>query len=211
MNKGRVFKLRAAGYCLSAIKQNNILIIMLIFLLCGLIFGVLSLGKFTVFGFDSQEYISIFKALREAGSFWTIFYKSLTFELLVLLISFIFGTTAFGIVLLPPYIFFFGLFYGQVSATLYSLYSLKGIAFHTIVILPPSVLLCVALLLSLKAATDFSLSLTRLFLPTAIPKNMFFEFKSYCLRFLILIIVCLFSALLDGIISVNLLPKISFF
>ena len=74
-----------------------------------------------------------------------------------------------------------------------------------------AVLLTVALILAARESVKFSLNLANLTLPTATPKILFYDFKDYCARYLVISVILLLSAILDAVISRNLLGKISIF
>lgn len=211
MQRGRVLKFRGLDSVFDFFRQNKFLIILFSFYLFGTIFGVFSYGRLNLFSFDSAEFIEKFIADRTDATFFKIVADSMFTDLLIMLICFVCGSSLMGTVLVPFYISFFALFHGQTAAMLYAEYSLRGIAFHTVIILPSAVLLTVALILAARESVRFSLNLANLTLPTATPKILFYDFKDYCARYLVISVILLLSAILDAVISRNLLGKISIF
>ena len=105
----------------------------------------------------------------------------------------------------------YGLFFGMVSAGLYSGYSLKGIAFYAVMILPAAVINVVAVLCASVESVRFSQVIAKLALPSAIPTDISSEFKEYFIKFLPIVSLSLLSAVIDGFLVTKLSDMFSLF
>jgi len=178
---------------------------MVFFYLSGFCFGIISLKKFEGYLDFSQKCFNEFISLRSCDEFFKITFGSFLNSFSYIILVFIFGCCAFGVVVLPFIVFSCGLNYGSMIALLYSQHTLKGIAFNAVVILPASVLFVAALILSARESVGFSLKIAKLTFPKTSPTNLSCDFKYYFFVFLKSGLVVLFSALLDAFISCNFL------
>ncbi len=209
MQKGTVLNLRKFNF-LKSIGKSKTVIFMLLLFVAGLLFGNFSCsdkGKvFTFFANGFSEYISV----RQLGVFWKIFLHSFSNFFAVLVGFFIFGTTLLGVSLVPLAVFCWGFWYGSISAHLCSEYALKGIAFNTVILIPPILCFSICLFFAARESFGFSLNLAKLTLPSSMPVKLFVHFKAFCNKYLILILVTILSALIDAAMSVTFIHFFDF-
>jgi len=127
---------------------------------------------------------------------------------LYICLTFILGCCVFGVAIIPFSAFLSGLEYGGLLALLYSEYTLKGIAFNTVAVLPSAVIFLTGLILSARESIWFSLKFIRLTFPKTQPLNLSADFKYYFGRYLKFTVIIIVSALLDGFISCNFLENL---
>ena len=106
-----------------------------------------------------------------------------------------------GVVLVPVAAVLRGIIYGGVSAFLYSQYTVKGIAFNAVLIIPSAFVFVIALLLASRESVRFSLLIARISLPATPAVNLSYDFKNYCGRYLLISLIALASALTDAVLS----------
>lgn len=207
MRKGTIINFRNLNNIIRFFIQNSWLLGLLIFFIVGLSFGVFSFERFNFAESYAVSYIEDFLSSRANSGFFSIATDSLFHALFFMVLCFVSGASMFGVVMSPLCISLNGWLYGCISAFLYSEYSLKGVAFHAVILLPAAVILTVALVLASRESLKFSLCLARLTFPSTPPANMYCDFKNYCGRYLLLCLLVLFSALVDALISVNFLDS----
>ena len=189
--------------------MNNWVLCLTVFFIFGFSIGIFLFEKRGLFEDWANNYLLNFISARTGVKFFRIVLSSFLSSMLFLIVSFVCGTSVFGVVLSPFCVAFKGLLYGIISAMLYSEYSLKGVAFHAVVLLPPAIIAVIALVLSAKESMLFSLMLAKLTLPTAIPANLSYNFKKYCFKNFLFCLLILFSAVVDAVISTNFLSRFS--
>ena len=211
MRRGRVLNLSGCKKITDFLKINNTLIVLTAFFILGFSIGIFTLGKSEFLDSFNLNRVVNFVGERTNTPFLKIVFDSFLNALLFMLLIFISGTSIIGAIITPSIICVKGYLYGSFTAQLYSEYSLKGIAFHSIIIIPSAIFLILALILACREAIKFSFVLGKLTFPTTMPINLSFDFKNYCVRNLLLSILVLFSALIDAMISCNLLSKFNLF
>ena len=156
----------------------------------------------------SATYVERFVSLRSGESFLSVALSSFMGSALVLLVIFAAGTSMMGVVLVPFLAVLRGVFYGGVSALLYSEYAVKGIAFNAVLIVPSAFIFVVALLLAARESVRFSLLIAKMSLPGSPSVNLAFDFKNYCGRYLFIALIALASALTDAVLSCSFMDSL---
>ena len=149
----------------------------------------------------SADYLERFVAERSDASFLSVTLNSFAGSALVLLAVFAAGTSVLGVVLVPIAAAVRCVLYGSVSTLLYSQYSVKGIAFNAVLIIPAEIVFAVSLLLAARESVGFSLGMARLTLPSAPPVNLSADFRSYCSKYILICLLTLLSAIIDAVMS----------
>lgn len=188
-----------------SLKKNKMLLVLCLLFALGVLLGTLSYSKSDVARKLSESGINSFLLQRQGKSFLSKMFSSSLEALAGILISFVFGTSPMGIITVPAFICCCGFGYGAVSSLLYSKYALKGIAFNGMLILPPLLLLLIALILAAREAISFSVVISRLMLPRSRPMNLSYDFKNYCGRFLLITLSVIFVAFIDAVLSSSFL------
>lgn len=209
MQRGKVLnlsRLKVTGF----LFENKILIISLIIYLIGIIFGIVSIGKYENFTEFTKNFVNEFIDLRITEKFSKILINSFFRSVMILLAFAVLGTSMFGAVTVPFALGVIGVFYGNVTAYLYSEFALKGIAFNAVIFLPSVIVFLIVLLLACKEAVNFSLKISSLTFSKSVSYNLSIEFKKFIILFIIFVSAALFSALIDAVISCSFIKYFQF-
>ena len=209
MNKGKVLSFRNCNNFLRIISDNSFLIIFTVIFVLGLIFGVIFCGKYDFLSNYFNEFLNEFIAYRESNTVLKVTVKSFFTFLLVFCFTFSFGASLSGIFFIPLFLFLNGYAFGMISSMLYSQYSLKGVAFHTVILLPSAIIFVIAHIFSCIESVKFSLTVAKLTLPSTMPQNLSLYFRDYCIKYILYIFLTFISALADALISVNFIKNFS--
>ena len=200
MRKGKVLSLKNLRLG-DFFSKNNSLLIPVIFVCAGIIAGIFCEGRVRLLSDYARSFIERFTALRTGASFISVALDSFMSAELFLLCVFAAGTSMLGVVLVPVAAVLRGILYGGVSAFLYSQYTVKGIAFNAVLIIPSAFVFVIALLLASRESVRFSLLIARMSLPSTPAVNLSYDFKNYCGRYLLISLIALASALTDAVLS----------
>ena len=204
MRKGKVLSLKNFSFA-RFISRNNILSLFVVLIVAGVAVGIFTESKLKVLSDYSALYLERFILLRSGESFLSIALSSFMGSALVLLILFAAGTSILGVIFVPFLAVFRGVFYGGISALLYSEYAVKGIAFNAVLIIPSAFVFVIALLLASRESMRFSILIAKISLPGSASVNLSFDFKNYCGRYLFIVLIALASALTDAVLSCSFL------
>ena len=160
MQKGRVLSIKSFGI-LEFFKNNSFLIIVTVIFTIGFFIGIFSINSFSYLKGYSTDYIAEYISLRSDTSFGSIFISSFFGFLSELFVLFLLGASLFGIITVPAAMLIKGITLGGVTAYLYSTFSLKGIAFNAVIIIPPTLVFLIILLLCTRESVRFSIKLSR--------------------------------------------------
>ena len=207
MKKGKVLNLRGINNFLEFVRLNNLILLLTLFLIIGFVFGVFTLNKYSFSQTYAQNFVTEFIADRTNSNILKITFVSFISSMFFMVASFVGGTSIIGMVLVPCFVAVKGYLYGIVSALLYSEYSLKGIAFHAVILMPSALIFIIAYLFSSRESVRFSLIMGKLTLPITVPANLSYDFKNYCGKNLLFCLLVLLSALTDAVISTNFLSR----
>lgn len=200
MQRGKVLNLSRLRFT-EVLFKNKLLIISLAVFLAGIIFGIISVGKYKNLTDFSAGFITDFMDLRNTEKFSKILLSSFFNSVTVLIVFAVFGTSMFGVVTVPFLLSVIGVIYGNITAYLYSEFALKGIAFNAVIFLPSVIVFLIVLLLASKEAVNFSLKISSLTFSKSGLYNLTLEFKKFLISFLLFISAALVSSLIDAVIS----------
>lgn len=200
MQRGKVLNLSRLRFT-EVLFKNKLLIISLAVFLAGIIFGIISVGKYKNLTDFSAGFITDFMNLRNTEKFSKILLSSFFNSVTVLIVFAVFGTSMFGVVTVPFLLSVIGVIYGNITAYLYSEFALKGIAFNAVIFLPSVMVFLIVLLLASKEAVNFSLKISSLTFSKSGLYNLTLEFKKFLISFLLFISAALVSSLIDAVIS----------
>lgn len=207
MQKGKVLSLKNFKLA-DFVARNNILTILVVLIAGGIAVGIFTQSKIQLLSEYSADYLERFIALRSGESFVSVALSSFMGSALVLLLLFAAGTSMLGVVLVPLLTAVRGMFFGGVSALLYSQYAVKGIAFNAVLIIPSAFVFVIALLLAARESMRFSVLIAKISLPGSPSVNLAFDFKNYCGRYLFIALIVLASALVDAVLSYSFLDSL---
>lgn len=206
MQKGKVFNFKSSKFY-DFISANNILVILVLLFIIGLTVGTFTENRIMLLSDYSKNYIDRFVSEHTDMTFFTVAVNSFMHGMMFLLLLFIFGSSMLGIVLIPVSVAAKGILYGSITALLYSEYSVKGIAFNAVIIVPSTIIFIVAVLLAARESVKFSLIIAKMTLPKSPFVNLNFDFKNYCGRYIFITVIVLFSAVTDSFISHTFIDK----
>ena len=200
MQRGKVLNLSRLRFT-EVLFKNKLLIISLAVFLAGIIFGIISVGKYKNLTDFSAGFITDFMDLRNTEKFSKILLSSFFRSIAVLIVFAVFGTSMFGVVTAPFLLSVIGVIFGNITAYLYSEFALKGIAFNAVIFLPSVIVFLIVLLLASKEAVNFSLKISSLTFSKSGLYNLTLEFKKFLISFLLFISAALVSSFIDAVIS----------
>lgn len=199
-------KMRARMYSpvlpVSALIRNWKLILVFCMFAVGLIAGALLMkGEYTGLDDLADNLFESYYMGRQQSGFLSILWLSFLSGFPFFVTAFIAGVSAVGtpVAVLTPLIR--GLGYGIITGFLYGDHGLKGVGFCALLIVPQALISTVALLLACREALGFSIVFFTMLTPKSRPYQMFGDFKLYCARFGVLLIILLLSALTDALMS----------
>lgn len=208
MKKGTVLSLKNLNFT-DFMAKNNILVILVILFVLGLFAGTFSGSKINALSEYSEDYLKRFISERTNAAFVSVTLDSFMGSALTLLLTFAAGTSMLGVILVPAIFLLRGALYGTVSAILYSEYSVKGIAFNAVLIIPAAIIFIIALILASRESIKFSLVISKMTLPGSPSVNLSIDFKNYCGRYLFICLLVLASALVDAVLSCSFLSSLT--
>lgn len=206
MRRSRVLNFKNIHSIIEFAVYNKFLIILMLFFLSGIIAGVISFGNSELLDNFAADNFSMFIKGRTNCTFTKTMLNSFFECMLYLVVCFIFGSSMLGTVFLPTLISVKGFLYGQTAALLYSVYSLKGIAFHTLIILPVAVIFSVILIFFARDSMRFSVLIVRNVLGNN-SADISLDFKSYSVKFFIYSLSSFFCAVIDSLLSFKLIES----
>lgn len=191
-------------------RKNKLFIFLCFAFIIGIVIGTLSLFTHSRASDYAGSIFSEYINSRQELSFFSVFFTEFLKYLTVCFAFFIFGTSVIGVIISPILCCLLGTYYGIISSFAYSNFTLKGIAFNAVILIPPAIFFAVCAFFSAKEAFNFSASMIKLVLPKSRPMNLSGEFKLYCGRFIIIIGLLLLSAVVDAAVSSSFLKHFSF-
>lgn len=208
MQRGRVVSLKGFGL-VEFLQKNHILLILLIFMILGIFIGNFYFDDNEAVKSFLKDYVEKFIALRTGNTFGKVLLKSFLHFLIMMFLLFMLGASLFGVVTLPIALFFKGFISGGIGAFLYSQYGLQGIAFNAVIFIPSTLLILIIMLLASRESLFFSLKISNLTLSKTMPQNLAGDFKDYCVKYLVFLVLTFCAAFVDTIISTGLIKNFS--
>lgn len=209
MKKGMILNLKRFRP-LDYVTQNKLLILLCVVYIVGIIIGCVALSEGNWILKYAKTFIDNFIKLHTTETFFSKLLNCILRYLIVLVLYFLTGASMLGVALTPFITLWLGVFCGAVSARLYALYGIAGIAFNAIIIIPPVVLFILVCFFAGKHSIEFSLSIAKLTLPNSKPINLFVSFKNYCSKYLIFLIFILASSILEIVLNLLFLKFFNF-
>lgn len=190
---------------LDFLVKNKLLILMCLSFVIGVIVSTLYFSGGTRAAVISEKLFGNYMYDRQHGGFAAIMFSVMLKYFIVCLSFFVLGTSVIGVVLAPVTCCGLGLYFGTLASYSYSAFSLKGIAFNSVILIPPALIFIFCAFFAAKEAFEFSSVLLKLTLPKSRPLNVSENFKLYCGKFLIVLALMTAAALVDAVVSVSFL------
>ena len=178
------------------LENSGFIILSVTFAIAFLIGSLFVFKNINLQNFITLEFETFFN-IRKTGNFGAKFANSLLFVLPSALLSFVCGTSVVGCVLSPIFLMYKAFILGSYAGYIYEVYALEGIIFNALVLIPSAVVSAFALLLSVRESIAFSVALSQLCIKGRKSINIFFDFKSYCYKHLVILCLALFAVILD--------------
>lgn len=208
INKGKVINLKKIGN-VNFFAKNKYLIAVSLLYLCGVILSILLYSK-KGSAVNWQGVFKEFYLTRNSAGFFNSYLKSLLFFISVLSLIFTAGTSVIGVGIIPAVILVTGCFMGGLTAYLYVTYSLKGIAFNALIVLPVAVIFIIVLFFGARSAFEYSVYLSKLAVKRHSAGNGALSFRAYSRVFLILAVALTILSFVDTLLSKMFLRLFSF-
>lgn len=206
LTKTLVFKRHRAAVDL--FKSNYIFLAVTAIFVFGLLLGSFSIGvcqNQSYYGLSN--YFSDYIIFLKESKFSEIFLTSFFMFALIVLINYILGLCLIGNFLSIFISFFISFGIGSISGFLYKSFSVKGIGFFALALLPGLFLFCINYILSLKRSFCFSRELFKLCKNNS---EISVDFKNYSVQFIIHFILCLISSLVYSFFSNTFVEMFNF-
>lgn len=196
----------------SAILQNNQKLIMLtLIFICGLFVGALTVKNTNaVFGESLKSLVENYYTARNGQSVLHSFLSAFGSECIFLLIAMLFGVCIIGEPILWLLPFVKGLGLGIISGYLYQAYTLQGLTYFSVYVLPAAVLASAALLLACKESILMTRDIAKILLKGESHSSAEM-FKLYILRYTVLLVCLVFCAALSAATAFLFADKINLF
>lgn len=198
---GKVISFKNFKHHLTSIRKDLILIIFALLFIVGFFIGIFSYKKYDTIVSVFKDVVDNFIRLRSEGTTFKIVLYSFLNKFTYLTLMFFFGTSVLGLAVLPFVSIYCGVYYGGLFAGFYSIYSLKGISYSMVFVLPCAVIFSAVLMKSSNESVLFSLKTSRLTFTNSVTYSLYYEFKNYCNRYIIFTIILIFISLIDSLIS----------
>lgn len=183
---------------LSNFKRNSTFLVFSLFLGIGVLLGVICYKNILPLEDFSKELFLKHYEFHSKTSFLNLAGQTLLNILPLVVLSYIIGTSAVGCVLVPLIPLLLGFIYGIISGYVYDTQEIMGVVFNLLILLPPSIIAFLGLLLCCRESFGFSKLLAIMCVKGGKCFNLYIDFKNYCTRYLVLLILFLFYSLLDA-------------
>ncbi|MBQ0083840.1 MAG: hypothetical protein KBS52_03635 [Clostridiales bacterium] len=209
MKRVATINLRKAKF-FEIFSENKFLMVITVIYFIGVLLGVIFLKKSSAVFSVAANSFSAFVKVRSGSDFFSVLLSAFTSFLPIVLILFLSGTSVVGVVLSPLTISYCGFAYGITAGYLYSNFTLKGIAFNSLILIPCTLIAVIGYFICSRAAFNLSLNLVRVTLPQSSGGNIYGDFKAYCRKFSIILLLFALSSLLNAIMSVSFFKYFDF-
>ena len=183
---------------LKTVQENSLMFILLALFTSGLVFGTIIIKNDSLVIDRAVELVSTYIELRGSQSVFETACSSFITNLVHIIPIFIFGLCAVGIPATLSVPFVRGVGIGFISAYFYATHGLNGLGHCILVIFPGTMFSVLILILSSQIAT---VSSANIFRRITIGNTQEIKLITYCKKFLIYFLGCVFISILDGILN----------
>ncbi|MBE6751145.1 MAG: hypothetical protein E7556_01315 [Ruminococcaceae bacterium] len=168
--------------------------------ICGLILGVLTIkSEDTELNNVLKSFFVNYISVKSESTILECFLETSILIFVIPVFSFILGLCAVGgpiIIAIPTVV---GIIVGMATGILYSQYALQGLGYSALIIMPSAALVIGTLLKCCSESINMSLEIIYLILGGSKGTTKTNELKEYCLRYLVLCVPFLLSAVLNTV------------
>ena len=190
--------------------KNRLLILMAVTFVVGIIIGSLSVSRGGRAVSFASYFFNGFFSVRLRYDFLHLFLICALKAVLISLLYFIFGASVIGVVVSPLFCAASGVYFGGISAFIYSRYYLQGVAFNAVIFLPAALTFAICSFFAAKESFEFSSVLLKLTMPKSRPADISSQFKLYCGKTLCVTVFFIIYALIDAVVSVSFIKYFGF-
>lgn len=184
-------------------NQYSIQLLFAIIFILAIVLGSFSFDKISEDTLEKLDFLFLTNLENRLElSAFDIFCSSFASGFIFVFLSFLLSFTAWGMFALPLLCAFKGFGVGLSSAYMFSQYSVTGIGFYILVILPATVLFLFAFLMSLKESFAQSILLLRVYFSSTYDAFLLRRTKTYLFRNCVILIFVAFSAVIDMLLWV---------
>lgn len=194
MKRTRTIKLNVN---LKVLLDNSGFIALVVSFIIAFLIGCIFAFKYNNLSNYIATEFETFYNIRKAGDFTTKLINSVLYVLPCSLLSFVCGTSVVGCGLSPLFLVYKAFIFGSYTGYIYEIYQLEGIIFNALIFIPSALVATFALLLSVRESIGFSVSLAQVCIKGKKSTNIYFDFKSYCYRHLVILCLLLLAVILD--------------
>lgn len=191
------------------VKKNKISLLLCILFLIGVIISIVLYKKAFISNKIPIWLNNYYFSIKEAPPLLS-FGKSILSLLLIIVVFFMCGTSMMGIITVPISVSSFGFIIGSFVAHIYSQFSIKGLAYTAVILVPSALIFLIALFNTCQHTILFSFNLVKLTFGNQAYKNIADEFKNYCYKYLSLLIFTVLSVILDLFLNNSFLKYFEF-
>ncbi len=181
-------------------KINWLLYLLVILFFVGLVFGSMYAKNTDNFLINklTDFYLNYLNS-KSSLPLFSIFLNTLLIISSVIIFLFFTGLCAIGVPIVAVIPSVIGFLIGIISGYIYETFLLKGLGYCGIIIFPTAAIAVGAIILSCKDSINMSKTMLGLLVNRRAQSEA--EFKSYCIKFLIYIVISVFSAVLQAILT----------
>ncbi len=209
MKKGRVLSLKRTGLFKIANKDKT-KIFLFFLLILGIVFGVFLFSDKHNIGVFIGRFADFYIKSHSYSKFLKVFFSSLLFLTIIDLIFLVSSVSLSGAITIPIFVLFLGYSFGSFLSFNYSSYSLKGLAFNAVLIIPVFISYFIVLVNTAKFSFTFALTLSSIIINNDKPIKVSFEFVSLIKRYLYLILFTVLISFFDTLLSFYLIKLFEF-
>ncbi len=200
MRKGIIVNLKKLKI-LDYVNINKIFILLSLLFVAGVFIGSTILSKNSFVADLTEQFFTRFIELHKTTAFLKKLVLCLIRYLLILILYFLSGSGTLGVVLIPYIITWQGTLLGNLISYIYNTHGISGIAFNAIILIPPMAIFTVCCFFAARYSINFSLQIVKLTLPRSRPINLYYDFKNYCGKYIILLIITLFCSVIEIVLN----------
>lgn len=168
--------------------------------ICGLILGVLTIkNKNTELNNLLKSFLTNYIAVRTESNIPECIFDTSILVILIPLITFVLGLCAVGVPIIIAIPTLVGVILGMTIGVLYLQYTLQGLGYSALIIMPSAAIIIGTLLKCCNESINMSLEIIYMIIGGNKRTNQTNELKEYCLKYLVLTIPFLVSAILNTI------------
>ncbi|MDO4608393.1 MAG: hypothetical protein Q4B40_04295 [Clostridia bacterium] len=200
MRKGIIVNLKKFKL-LDYVNINKIFIILSLLFTVGIFIGSTILSSNDLISDFAKKFFTNFIELHKATNFIKKLFFCFLRYLIILILYFLSGSGTLGVVLCPYIIIWQGIFLGSLISYVYGTYGISGIAFNAIILIPPMTIFAICSFFAARYSINFSLQIAKLTLPRSRPVNLFYDFKNYCNKYVILFLITLLCSVIEIVLN----------